>query len=75
MDLQRRAGKFGGAGPGQPEQGGRLWTRVRRQAGGGACAGREEGEELGTQLTDAPAPAVPAKPPVPGAVKKPPQQK
>jgi pilus assembly protein CpaC len=36
---------------------------------------REEGEELGTQLTDAPAPAVPAKPPVPGAVKKPPQQK
>jgi pilus assembly protein CpaC len=36
---------------------------------------REEGEDVGTQLTDAPAPAAPAKPPVPGAVKKPPQQK
>jgi pilus assembly protein CpaC len=36
---------------------------------------REEGEDLGTQLTDAPAPAAPAKPAVPGAVKKSSQQK
>ena len=36
---------------------------------------REEGEDLGTQLTDAPVPAAPAKPVVPGAVKKPPSQK
>lgn len=37
---------------------------------------REEGEEdLGTQLSDAPKPASPAKPPVPGAVKKPSSQK
>jgi Flp pilus assembly secretin CpaC len=36
---------------------------------------REEGEDLGTQLSDAPVPPAPAKPPVPGAVKKPPQQK
>ncbi len=34
---------------------------------------REEGEDLGTQLTDAPVPAAPAKPAVPGAVKKPSQ--
>jgi len=36
---------------------------------------REEGEDLGTQLTDAPVPAPPAKPLVPGAVKKPTPQK
>jgi pilus assembly protein CpaC len=36
---------------------------------------REEGEDLGTQLTDAPAPAPAVKPAVPGAVKKPSQKK
>jgi pilus assembly protein CpaC len=36
---------------------------------------REEGEELGTELTDAPKPAAPVKPPPPGTIKKPPPQK
>jgi pilus assembly protein CpaC len=36
---------------------------------------REEGEDLGTQLIDAPTPTAPAKPPIPGAVKNPPPQK
>ncbi len=36
---------------------------------------REEGEDLGTQLSDAPRPVAPAKPTPPGAVKKPPSQR
>jgi pilus assembly protein CpaC len=41
----------------------------------GSFIKREEGEDLGTQLSDAPVPAAPAKPLVPGAVKKPPPQR
>ena len=36
---------------------------------------REEGENLGTELTDAPKPAAPVKPPPPGTIKKPPPQR
>jgi pilus assembly protein CpaC len=36
---------------------------------------REEGEDLGTELTDAPKPAAPVKPPPPGTIKKPPPRR
>jgi len=36
---------------------------------------REEGEELGTELTDAPKSAAPVKPPPPGTIKKPPPRR